>query len=133
MVDEVSMLTPDLLDNINLLASRFRHIDAPMGGIQLVLAGGMLQLGPMCQGQQPRYCFEADYWNKVVPHTVRLMQSMHQADPVFRAILDEARMGVLSAESEHLLRQRLHKTTDASFAGIQPTRIYRSIYLCRST
>lgn len=47
IIDEVSMVRPDMLDAIDLFAKQARRTDAPFGGMQIVLMGDLLQLPPV--------------------------------------------------------------------------------------
>ena len=47
VVDEVSMLTAELLDKLNALAKMLRKNNRPFGGIQLLLVGDFYQLPPI--------------------------------------------------------------------------------------
>ena len=44
IIDEISMVAPDLLDAIDILARSARHNNAPFGGIQVVAIGDLFQL-----------------------------------------------------------------------------------------
>lgn len=47
IVDEISMVAPDLLDAIDILARMARRNNAPFGGIQVVAIGDLFQLPPV--------------------------------------------------------------------------------------
>ena len=47
VIDEISMVAPDLLDAIDILARSARHNNAPFGGIQVVAIGDLFQLPPV--------------------------------------------------------------------------------------
>ena len=47
VIDEISMVAPDLLDAIDILARTARHNNAPFGGIQVVAIGDLFQLPPV--------------------------------------------------------------------------------------
>ena len=47
VIDEISMVSPDLLDAIDILARMARHNNAPFGGIQVVAIGDLFQLPPV--------------------------------------------------------------------------------------
>ena len=47
IIDEISMVAPDLLDAIDILARSARHNNAPFGGIQVVAIGDLFQLPPV--------------------------------------------------------------------------------------
>ncbi|MBR5904470.1 MAG: AAA family ATPase [Alphaproteobacteria bacterium] len=47
VIDEISMVAPDLLDAIDILARQARHNNNPFGGIQVVAIGDIFQLPPV--------------------------------------------------------------------------------------
>lgn len=47
IIDEISMVAPDLLDAIDILARMARRNNAPFGGIQVVAIGDLFQLPPV--------------------------------------------------------------------------------------
>lgn len=48
IIDEISMMSADLLEKLNAVAQRIRkQPDKPFGGIQVILCGDFLQLPPI--------------------------------------------------------------------------------------
>lgn len=47
IIDEISMVAPDLLDAMDILARQARRNNAPFGGIQVVAIGDLFQLSPV--------------------------------------------------------------------------------------
>ena len=47
VIDEISMMNPDLFDKLEALARKIRLNDKPFGGIQLILSGDFLQIPPV--------------------------------------------------------------------------------------
>ena len=112
IIDEISMMTPDLLEKLDLVARRIRkRPDLPFGGLQVVFAGDFCQLPPVQKGQKPediKFVFESEAWRTIVQETVELVQILRQRDPVFQGLLNEARMGALSLESIKVLEERMN-------------------------
>ena len=50
IVDEISMMTPELFDKLDDLGKRLRKSMKPWGGIQLILCGDFFQLPPVNKG-----------------------------------------------------------------------------------
>ena len=110
IVDEVSMMTPELLEKLDLVGRRIRkRPDLPFGGLKLVLAGDFCQLPPVVKGVSGEqvFVFESPTWRTVVDETVELVQILRQRDPVFQQLLSEARMGRLTPESIKVLEDRM--------------------------
>jgi len=55
VIDEISMVAPDLLDAIDILARAARHNNEPFGGIQVVAIGDMFQLPPVITRDAEQY------------------------------------------------------------------------------
>ena len=135
VIDEVSMLSPELFDKIESifttvrLAGRNRsflkdknlEIKAPpFGGIQLILSGDFLQL-PVVGND--KFCFQSEKWPVCVDETVDLTDVMRQSDPTFQNILNDIRYGIVSERAKDLLTKRIGVELKNEF-GIKPTILY---------
>lgn len=109
IIDEVSMMTAELLNKLNELAKKIRNNKKPFGGIQVVLVGDFYQLPPVNKSEEAtQFVFESDAWKELVKQggtMIELTEIQRQKDPVFQKILKEARIGSLSAESCTILNQ----------------------------
>jgi ATP-dependent DNA helicase PIF1 len=112
VIDEVSMMAGSFLDKLSFIASRARNDRRPFGGIQLVLCGDFFQLPPV-ELSKDGFAFEAKCWSEVIKCSVLLTQVFRQrGDQTLLNILDEARIGELSAKSVEVLRR--HSVLPAS-------------------
>lgn len=55
IIDEISMVSPDLLDAIDILARYARRNNEPFGGIQIVAIGDLFQLPPVITREATQY------------------------------------------------------------------------------
>jgi uracil-DNA glycosylase len=152
IIDEISMMTPDFLEKLDLVARRVRRRPAVrFGGLQLVLAGDFCQLPPVSKSTPaiavggagasasagsvsgsssdedkaataPRFVFEMPLWTELVDECHELVQIQRQSDPVFQQLLNEARFGELSAASVDLLTRRMGLPWQEN--EIRPTLIF---------
>ena len=60
IIDEISMVAPDLLDAIDILSRMARHNNAPFGGLQVVAIGDLFQLPPVITRDAMDY-YRAEY------------------------------------------------------------------------
>lgn len=120
IIDEISMMHPDLFDKIEQLARTIRKSDVPFGGIQLVLSGDFLQLP--CIGTM-NFCFEAKSWNKCVTNVVCLDEIIRQGDKKFQKCLNAVRMGEITREVRDILESRVGAKLHNTY-GIRPTKLY---------
>lgn len=111
IIDEVSMLTPELLEKLDQVARIVRMKDAPMGGLQIVFVGDFYQLPPVVKAEdgkrnEMKFVFESPLWKEIVHETIQLQQIVRQADPGFQQVLHEARRGEMSKQSLDILKAR---------------------------
>ena len=124
IVDEVSMMTPDFLEKLDLISRRIRrNPQGKFGGLQIVFAGDFCQLPPVQkEGTDMQFVFQCPSWAELIDETHNLMQIVRQSDPVFQRLLTEARMGALSAESLTVLESRMN--LDWGENEIRPTLLF---------
>lgn len=122
IIDEISMMTPDLLELLDGIARNIRGKDRPMGGIQVVFVGDFLQLPPVAKGGAVKFAFESPVWWELISETIQLKRIFRQEDPTFQKILDEARLGDVSPESLAVLKKRCDLSWDNE--PIQPTLLF---------
>lgn len=124
IIDEISMLSPQLFDKLENIARRVRRNDEPFGGIQLILSGDFCQL-PCINSDD--FCFESKTWGKCIDHTVYLTEIMRQKDREFQECLNNIRIGLLPEKTIKLLNSRLNVRLKNEF-GIKPTKLYSTNY-----
>jgi ATP-dependent DNA helicase PIF1 len=125
VIDEVSMMTPALMEYIDVVGRQVRKCDTPFGGIQIVLVGDFYQLPPVSKESQDSdktFAFESPLWSTVVKKTIQLTQILRQKDVLFQQILNEARIGELTPESYSTLEAR--KTMTWKRQEIKPTLLF---------
>ena len=122
VIDEVSMLTPELLDKLNTISQIIRRNSKPFGGLQIIFVGDFYQLPPVFKESDCSFAFESPTWSSLIQDTIHLTKIHRQADPVFQAILMEAREGSLSQESLVILESR--KDLKWKKLKIRPTLLF---------
>lgn len=122
VIDEISMMTPDLLETLDEIARTLRRDDSPMGGIQVVFVGDFFQLPPVSRGLDSLFAFQSPVWSRLLHRTVQLKKIFRQEDTVFQQILSEARVGELSENSMRILQQ--HQEKSWKDAAIRPTMLF---------
>uniref|UniRef100_A0A6C0DS44 Uracil-DNA glycosylase n=1 Tax=viral metagenome TaxID=1070528 RepID=A0A6C0DS44_9ZZZZ len=124
VIDEVSMLTPELFERLDAIGRSIRKSNKRFGGLGLVLVGDFCQLPPVSKdfGGDMRFLFESDLWSSSVDVACVLTEIWRQKDPVYQQILGEVRMGALSEASERILRGRMN--TNWQSEAIKPTLLF---------
>jgi ATP-dependent DNA helicase PIF1 len=98
VVDEISMVDGDLFDKLEQIARMIRNNGRPFGGIQLVVTGDFFQLPPVPEKNTvAKFAFDASTWTTCIEHTILLTHVFRQKDPVFAEMLNEMRLGKISA------------------------------------
>ncbi|MBW0499447.1 hypothetical protein O181_039162 [Austropuccinia psidii MF-1] len=126
VIDEVSMIDGNLFDKLNLVAQSIRSSNLPFGGIQLILAGDFFQLPPVSRrgvdAIRVPYVFECNYWKECIPKAMILQQVFRQSDPVFVSILNDLRYGIVTTQTEKVLKSLSRPVHYLD--GIAPTELY---------
>jgi hypothetical protein len=115
IIDEISMVRPDVLDQIDLILRNVKGSAYPFGGVQLLLIGDLSQLSPIIREEEwgilrPHYAtpyfFSSLVMQKAVYVRIELNHVFRQKEQVFVDILNEVRNQQLSVESLALLNAR---------------------------
>lgn len=120
IIDEISMLSPELFTKLESLARRIRRNNLCFGGIQLILSGDFCQLPPV---KSDKLCFESECWSECVKNTFYLTEIVRQSDSDFKKCLNSVRIGDISEEVKSILSTRVGAELVNS-SGIKPTRLY---------
>lgn len=135
IVDEVSMLSAELFDQLEYVARAVRGRAEPFGGLQLVLCGDFFQLPPVSRtGRAPaRFAFQAAGWARCALREVELQKVFRQADGALVEMLNDMRVGRLSSRALATLAS-CERPPEASAAapGVRPTKLYTHRADCES-
>lgn len=115
VIDEVSMVRADLLDQIDDTLRWARRSSAPFGGLQMLFIGDLQQLAPVAEERawtelaayyDSPYFFSAEVFKRVRLISIELQKVYRQQDESFLSLLDALRSGQLSeAQLEELNRR----------------------------
>lgn len=122
VIDEVSMMTPDLFEKLEEIARTIRRDQRPFGGLQIIMVGDFYQLPPISKGDQTDFVFESPMWAKLGLITHDLTEIVRQKDESFQTILNQARCGQLTKESLKILKRRMN--LDYKSMEIQPSMLF---------
>lgn len=128
VIDEVSMMTPELFTKLDELGRKVRKCESrPFGGMQLVLVGDFFQLPPVVKQETEEkldtvFLFESPLWKELRLQTIELVQGMRQKDSKFQEILNQARYGELTKPSLRTLATRMG--LDYTQSQIKPTMLF---------
>lgn len=115
VIDEVSMLRSDLLDEVSGLLQRYRHDRRPFGGVQLLLIGDLQQLAPVVKEDEwaemknyyaSPYFFDSTALKTAGFQIVELKHVYRQKDREFIGMLEKIRQGILDEDTWNKLSAR---------------------------
>ena len=101
-IDEISMVSAELLGKLDEVFRYLRNSDEPFGGMQILAIGDFLQLPPV----HGDFAFESDIWTNANFKVHVLTNVFRQEDVAFAKALNELRNGALTEESKVILRPR---------------------------
>lgn len=114
IVDEVSMLRPDVLDAIDFVLQTIRKSPLPFGGVQVLFIGDLWQLPPVIKPEEwhelQRYYHGYYFFNaKVIQQNpllyLELDKIYRQDDSTFISILNNLRNNVITPADVQVLNQ----------------------------
>jgi len=144
LIDEVSMLSSDLLETIDSVVREVRnggkHGDLPMGGMQVIAVGDFHQLPPIVKReyqtpgldfdeQRRPFCFDSYVWKELEldVNTFQLKQALRQdSGSKFELFLNMVRVGEVTSNIIRDLNEKCLISPEHPLPndGIVPTRIY---------
>ena len=120
VIDEISMVRADLLDQIDAVLRLHKDRHRPFGGVQLLMIGDLSQLAPVVKESEwallreyyrTPYFFGSQALQQTQHVTIELTHVYRQTDHTFINILNEVRENRLTPESLARLNSRVTNTT----------------------
>ena len=115
IIDEVSMVRPDIMDQIDLILRNVKGSAFPFGGVQLLLIGDLSQLSPIIREEEwgilrpyygTPYFFSSLVMQRASYVRIELTYVFRQKEQAFVDILNEVRNQAISAQSLESLNAR---------------------------
>lgn len=118
VIDEVSMMSDELMEKASEMLCTIRNNPKPFGGVQVILAGDMCQLGPV----SGNFCFTSSIWKDSIDEVCVLSTIVRQSgDEMFQKILSYLRKGKCTKR----IFDKLMKCHNIQFPqDIKPTKLY---------
>jgi ATP-dependent exoDNAse (exonuclease V) alpha subunit len=114
IIDEVSMLRPDLLDAIDCVLQSVRKKSQPFGGVQALFIGDLLQLPPVIKDDEWRtlknyysgkFFFHSHFVQQNPPLYVELSKIFRQTDEKFISVLNNLRNNRITTADMTILNE----------------------------
>lgn len=125
IIDEVSMLSPNMLDMVDQVCKALRRSQEPFGGVQIVLSGDFFQLPPIMRGVRSgneEFADSSRAWREADIRTCYITEQYRQQQDPITAILNDVRDGSITDKSLKLLEGRVGATFEDS--TVEPIRLY---------
>jgi ATP-dependent DNA helicase PIF1 len=108
IIDEISMMHDYRLDMVDQIARTVREVDAPFGGMQVILCGDFFQLPPISRDdeQEASFVITSSVWRDLDPVVCYLSEQHRQDDDVFLDILTALRASDLRRKHVEALLSR---------------------------
>ena len=112
IIDEISMVRPDVLDQIDLILRNIKGSSHPFGGVQVLLIGDLSQLSPIIRDEEwamlrpyyaTPYFFSSLVMQKARYACIELNHVFRQKEQAFVDVLNEVRNQSISQASLDLL------------------------------
>lgn len=133
IIDEVSMLRPEVLEMVDKICKGIRRNHEPFGGLQVVLVGDFFQLPPIkkmvfsnydadvdsgetgffadedFEKKPKNFVFQSDIWDELNLVTCYITEQHRQEDDKFLTILNSIRKNEIVRETHNILTSRISK------------------------
>lgn len=128
VIDEISMVRPDVLDAIDYILKKMRGSKMPFGGVQVLAIGDLYQLDPVVKRNDAsilrhyykNFLFCSSHaWAKSNPITIELDKVYRQTDDKFINVLNKIRIGTAVDSDIAIINERW--TADV---GVEDKSIY---------
>jgi hypothetical protein len=119
IIDEVSMLSANILTMVEAVCREIRGTERPFGGLQIILVGDFFQLPPVVRQDeveaqetlletvpQSQFAFASPAWETLNPIVCYLSEQHRQEDKTFLDLLSAIRRGSVAPAHRELLAQR---------------------------
>ena len=122
IIDEISMVSPEIFASMDKVLRAFKNTPEPFGGVQVVISGDFFQLPPVSREfKAKRFAWQSPIWKSLELKSCYLSEKFRQDDDKLIQILDEIRTGDVSFDSQQLLESCFHNELSSSFT---PTKLY---------
>lgn len=132
VIDEISMMPPEMLDCLDYIGRKIRNRDSePFGGIQVILVGDFYQLPPINKENKPKvFAFDAKCWNTLVHHCIEFKHIYRQNDRDLTRILNRVRIGDIDNIVDSYLSQFINNPNYdlSNYTHIYPTKVKVSLH-----
>ncbi len=118
IIDEVSMLRPEILDMIEMVLRTIKGVNEPFGGIQIVLSGDFFQLPPVVRGMsessEGMFVDSSQAWRMGDFRVCYLSEQFRQKDGTLLTLLNDIRSTEISEVTKECIEEKLGEAKENS-------------------
>lgn len=117
IIDEISMLSKNLLTQIDRILKFFRVSFEPFGGMQVIFSGDFFQLPPVSRERIPnhqKFAFMAPIWKDANLKVCYLTEQYRQSNDDLSALLNDIRSGEVSDSSFDMLSENMERAIETT-------------------
>lgn len=114
IIDEVSMVRPDLLDEVADILRQSKRSKEPFGGVRLIMFGDLSQLPPVVTDDdfvdkyyESRFFFSSKALRASGYSVITFNKVFRQKDPRMISVLEDIRRGNISDDTREILESRV--------------------------
>lgn len=114
VIDEVSMVRPDLLDEVADILRQSKRSKEPFGGVRLIMFGDLSQLPPVVTDDdfvdkyyESRFFFSSKALRASGYSVITFNKVFRQKDPRMISVLEDIRCGNISDDTREILESRV--------------------------
>lgn len=123
IIDEISMLHADQLDNVDKILRKTKNPFLPFGGMQIVLSGDFFQLPPVQKNklEKVRQVYLSQSWQKADLKICYLDEQHRQKNDPILEILNDIRSKKVNERTRRLILSRKNKNINGA---LSPTKLF---------
>jgi len=122
IIDEISMVSPEIFASIDKVLRAFKNSTEPFGGVQVVISGDFFQLPPVSrETKEKRFAWQSPIWKALNLKSCYLHEKFRQDDNRLIQVLDEIRSGEVSSSVMEFLNSRFNVNLNDTYT---PTKLY---------
>ncbi|MFA6257679.1 MAG: PIF1 family DEAD/DEAH box helicase [Candidatus Paceibacterota bacterium] len=139
LIDEISMLSPNMLDMVDLVCREIKQNDEPFGGIQIIFVGDFFQLPPIVRmdniknkqsslipqvGHVGIFAYDSGSWDRAGLVVCYLTEQHRQDDKDFLSLLSGIRANNFSEVHRKFINARQIDHDDISEETMKITKLF---------
>lgn len=118
IIDEISMISGDVLEVAERIARMARDNDHPFGGLRVIAVGDFAQLPPVNKNGPRNWSFKHPVWQKIQFQNAYLQVNHRTQDDEYLKVLGDIREGKVTERVNDFLNDRI-KFHDEEESGIR--------------